>query len=209
MSKKRAGADVPAADDAGESPTRAELQRQMEEARDSISETVSEIKTVVSHQYEEVKDTYETVKEGVVEVLDWREQFERNPVVWGAGAVSVGILIGVGLAHVFDDEEGGGGGHGRRKSKEPGTGERLIGELTGLADAVMPTISGKIKEMFGLDLSEYLSATSARRAASAKKSVPRKLAAKKRAAVSARGAKKSGAKKVSAKKPAAKKARAR
>lgn len=203
MSKKRTGADVPA--DVGENPTRAELQRQMEEARDSITETVSEIKSVVVQQYEEVKDTYETVKEGVGEVLDWREQFERNPVVWGAGAVSVGILIGVGLAHVFDDEESGGGsGRGRRKSKEPGTGERLIGELTGLADAVMPTISGKIKEMFGLDLSEYLSATSARRTAAAKKSAPRKLAAKKRAAGGG-SAKKSGAKKISAKKPGVRK----
>ena len=215
MSQKRVGADVPAAADAGESPTRAALQRQMEEARDSITETVSEIKTVVAQQYEEVKDTYETVKEGVGEVLDWREQFERNPVVWGAGAVSVGILIGVGLAHVFDDEESGGGsGRGRRKSKEPGTGERLIGELTGLADAVMPTISGKIKEMFGLDLSEYLSATSARRAAVAKKSAPRQLEEKKRTAGGGASAKKSGAKKVSAKKmlrrrPAAKKTAAK
>src|SRR5687768_14513614 len=145
MSKKRtAGADADAG--AAESPTKAELQQRMDEARDSITETVSEIKTVVAQQYEEVKETYETVKEGVGEVLDWREQFERNPVVWGAGAVSVGILIGVGLAHVFDEEEQG----GRRQSKEPTTGERLIGELTGLADAVLPTISGKIKELFGL-----------------------------------------------------------
>lgn len=202
MSKKKVVAVVTA--DASENPAKAELQRQMEEARDSITETVSEIKTVVSQQYEEVKDTYETVKEGVGEVLDWREQFERNPVVWGAGAVSVGILIGVGLAHAFDDEDE--RARGRRKSKEPGTGERLIGELTGLADAVMPTISGKIKEMFGLDLSEYLSASqSARRAAVAEKSAPRKLAAKKRAAGGKGGAKKSAAKKPSAAKRGAKK----
>lgn len=191
MSKKRAGAV------GAESPTKAELQRQMEEARDSITETVSEIKTVVAHQYEEVKDTYETVKEGVGEVLDWREQFERNPIVWGAGAVSVGILVGLGLAHVFDDEDE---GPRRRKSKEPGTGERVLSELTGLADAVLPTISGKIKEMFGLDLNDYIRHARERRAPA-----PKRLAAKK-------SAKKGAAKKVSAsakKKAAAKKGGAR
>jgi hypothetical protein len=198
MSKKRAGGAAEAVD--AENPTKAELQRRMEEARDSITETVSEIKTVVAHQYEEVRDTYETVKEGVGEVLDWREQFERNPIVWGAGAVSVGILVGVGLAHLFDDEEE---ARGRRKSKEPTTGERLIGELTGLADAVLPTISGKIKEMFGLDLSDYMSAARARRVEASKKSAPRKLAAKKRPAGGARAAKKTALKKSAAKKSVA------
>src|SRR5688500_2358441 len=175
MSKKRAGGA--SASDAGENRSKADLQRRMDEARDSITETVSEIKTVVAQQYEEVKETYETVKEGVGEVLDWREQFERNPVVWGAGAVSVGILIGVGLAHVFDEEEA--GGRGRRQSKEPTTGERLIGELTGLADAVLPTISGKIKELFGLDLDDYFRQTRERR--ERPKRLASKVAAKKRA----------------------------
>ena len=179
MSKKRAGRA--SASDAGEATSKAELQRRMDEARDSISETVSEIKTVVAHQYEEVKDTYETVKEGVGEVLDWREQFERNPIVWGAGAVSVGILIGVGLAHLFDDEEDEAPGR-RRGSKEPGTGERVIGELTGLADAVLPTISGKIKELFGLDLNDYLRHARERRPAATPKRLASKSATKKRAA---------------------------
>jgi hypothetical protein len=203
MSKKRAGA----ASDAGGAgdPSKAELQRRMDEARDSITETVSEIKSVVSQQYEEVKDTYETVKEGVGEVLDWREQFERNPVVWGAGAVSVGILIGVGLAHLFDEEDG---PRGRRKSKEPGTGERVISELTGLADAVLPTISGKIKELFGLDLDDYMRHAREKRSA-ATAATPKRLAPK--GAAKKRAAKKGAAAKrpASAKKAAAKKARAR
>ena len=195
MSKKRAGRASDS--DAEENPSKAELQRRMEEARDSITETVSEIKTVVAQQYEEVKDTYETVKEGVGEVLDWREQFERNPIVWGAGAVSVGILIGVGLAHLFDEEDE---PRGRRKSKEPGTGERVIGELTGLADAVLPTISGKIKELFGLDLGDYVRHARERRAATTPKRLASKGATKKRAA-----AKKGSAKRVPSKKSASKK----
>jgi len=134
-----------------------------------------------------VRERVETVREGVGEVLDWRDQFERNPVVWGAGAVSVGILIGIGLAHAFDDDDEP-PARGRR-AREPGAGQRLMGELTGLADAVLPTISGKIKEMFGLDLAAYLHETRSRRplpAAPAKRSRAKK------------GAKKGGTKKGAA-----------
>ncbi|HWS54565.1 MAG TPA: hypothetical protein VN228_10575 [Pyrinomonadaceae bacterium] len=181
-------------DGADESPSKRELQRQMDEARDSISETVAEIKTVVAQQYEEVRERVETVREGVGEVLDWREQFERNPVVWGAGAVSVGILIGIGLSRAFDGDEG--PPRRGRRAKEPGAGQRLMGELTGLADAVLPTISGKIKEMFGLDLTAYLEETRRKQLAE-KPARPR--AAKKRGAAKSK-ARKGGAKKGSAKK---------
>lgn len=181
-------------DGADESPSKRELQRQMDEARDSISETVAEIKTVVAQQYEEVRERVETVREGVGEVLDWREQFERNPVVWGAGAVSVGILIGIGLSRAFDGDEG--APRRGRRAKEPGAGQRLMGELTGLADAVLPTISGKIKEMFGLDLTAYLEETRRKQLAE-KPARPR--AAKKRGAAKSK-ARKGGAKKGSAKK---------
>jgi hypothetical protein len=187
MSKEKQGAE--------ESPSKRELQRQMDEARDSITETVAEIKTVVAQQYEEVRERVETVREGVGEVLDWRDQFERNPVVWGAGAVSVGILIGIGLSRAFDDEDEPGRG---RRAKEPGAGQRLMGELTGLADAVLPTISGKIKEMFGLDLAAYLHEAK-RKQLAAKPARPR--AAKKG------GAAKGGARKGAAKKGGAKKGR--
>jgi hypothetical protein len=185
-------------DEAGES--KQELQRRMEETRDSISETVAEIKTVVTQQYEEVRERVETVREGVSEVLDWREQFERNPVVWGAGAVSVGILIGIGLSRAFDDDEGPARGR-RRKTREPNAGQRLMGELTGLADAVLPTISAHIKDLFGLDLDEYLRRTRPpKQLAEKPKRAARKAAARKPAA------KKSAAKKSAAKKSAAKKA---
>ena len=161
MSKRvpRAGAAPPPepAPEPTPEPTKAELRRQMEEARESISDTVAEIKDVVTQQYEEVRERVESVKEGVEEVVNWGEHFERNPLVWGAGAVSAGILIGLGLARVFDDEE-----VSRRVSKgyrKGSTAERLTGELTGLADAVLPTISAKVKEMFGLDLTAYLKET--------------------------------------------------
>ncbi len=134
-------------------PSKAELQRRMEETRESISETVGEIKETVANQYEAVKDTYETVKDGVGEVLDWREQFSRNPIVWGAGAVSLGILVGLGLAHSLGDAPS---PNRRRKSGQAALNESLLSNLSGLSETLMPTMTAKIKEMFGIDLSEYL-----------------------------------------------------
>lgn len=160
-----------------ETEGKAELQRQMEDARESISETVAEIKSVVAHQYEEVKGTVETVKAEVGEVLDWRTEFERNPLVWGAGAVSVGILIGFGIARALDDEDE----PARRRRKKPSKGERMVAELGGFADVVLPTISAKVKELFGLDLDAYLRAAREERRP-ARKRIAKKHAAKKRPA---------------------------
>src|SRR5678816_2677230 len=70
-----------------EEPSKEELQRRLDEARDSISHTVTEIRESVANQIEAVKDT-----------LDWREQFKKRPVAWSAGAVGVGFLVGYGLA---------------------------------------------------------------------------------------------------------------
>jgi hypothetical protein len=182
MSRKRA--------DAGESESKAALRQQMEETRESISETVAEIKSVVTHQYEEVRETVESVKEGVGEVLDWRTEFERNPLVWGAGAVSVGILVGFGIARAFDEKEEP-RPRGRRKTVT--TGEHVVAELSGFAEVVLPTISAKVKELFGLDLDAYL------RAAHAERPAPKRLAKKGSSRKSA-PAKKGAAKKGAAKK---------
>ncbi len=71
----------------GEDPSKAELQRRMEEARESISTTVTEIKDSVAQQVETVKDA-----------LDWREHFKRQPVAWSLGALGVGFLTGYCIA---------------------------------------------------------------------------------------------------------------
>jgi len=60
-----------------------ELQLRMDEARDSITQTVTEIKETVVQQYETVK-----------EALDWREQFKKRPVAWSLGAAGVGFCVG-------------------------------------------------------------------------------------------------------------------
>jgi len=161
----------------GEAESKKALRRQMEDTRESISETVAEIKSVVAHQYEEVRGTVETVRAEVGEVLDWRAEFERNPLVWGAGAVSVGILIGFGIARALDDEDE----PARRGKRGPGKGERMVAELGGFADVVLPTISAKVKELFGLDLDAYLRAAHEERRP-ARKRVAKKSGAKKRPA---------------------------
>ena len=73
-----------------------ELQRRMEEARDSISHTVTEIKETVATQYQAVKDR-----------LDWREQFKKRPVAWTAGSAGVGFLVGYGIAAVVKGDRSG------------------------------------------------------------------------------------------------------
>src|SRR3954466_13937416 len=74
-----------------EEPSKEELQRRMEEARESITQTVTEIKESVTNQYY-------SMKESVTDALDWRHHFRKNPIAFSVGALSVGFLVGYGLA---------------------------------------------------------------------------------------------------------------
>ena len=78
---------------AGE-PSKEELQRRMDVARDSISNTVTEIKETVANQVQAVKDT-----------LDWREQFKKRPVAWCVGAAGVGFSLGYCIANYAKGED--------------------------------------------------------------------------------------------------------
>ena len=75
-------------------PSKEELQRRLDHTRDSISQTVTEIKETVANQVQAVKNT-----------LDWREQFKRRPVTWSAGALGVGFLTGYCIANTFKGED--------------------------------------------------------------------------------------------------------
>src|SRR5688572_8388783 len=78
----------------GEDASKEVLQRRMEQARDSISNTVTEIKENVTQQYETVKDA-----------LDWREHFKKAPVAWSLGAAGVGFFVGYGLAAAISGDD--------------------------------------------------------------------------------------------------------
>lgn len=78
----------------GQERSKEELQRRMDEARDSITNTVTEIKETVAQQYENVKDA-----------LDWREHFKRQPLAWSLGAAGVGLCVGYGIAAAIKEED--------------------------------------------------------------------------------------------------------
>jgi hypothetical protein len=74
----------------------------MEEARESISQTVTEIKDTVVTQYQQVR-------ENISDTLDWREQYRRRTVPFTVGAFAVGALLGYSVMGAFkgdgDDHE--------------------------------------------------------------------------------------------------------
>ncbi|MBC7930539.1 MAG: hypothetical protein H7Z38_08215 [Rubrivivax sp.] len=84
------------ADDAD--ATKAELQRRMDEARESISQTVTEIKESVVNQYQQVRET-------ISDSLDWREQYKRHTLPFTVGAFAVGALVGYSVMGAFGDDD--------------------------------------------------------------------------------------------------------
>jgi hypothetical protein len=176
-------------------PTKVELQRKMEEAREDISQTVAEIKETVTDQYESVKDT-------VSETLDWREQFRKHSVAWSLGALAIGYVVGSGIAASLEDTTK---KKGRRDeglfAEIYAIGETISDELSGVAQTVLlPALARKIKNTFGIDLSEkLLAANLANRSTRSSKKTTKRSSAKKA------GSKKGGAKKRGSGKRAAKK----
>ncbi len=126
-------------------PSKAQLQRQMEEARESIAQTVEEIKDTVS-------DSVESVKETVSDVLDWNEHFAKNPLVWGAAAVGAGLVIGYSIAVMREGEH-----HKRRGRRNDSVAEGLLKELAVVGENILlPAINDRVKSLFGIDLSKHL-----------------------------------------------------
>jgi hypothetical protein len=123
-----------------------QLQRQMNEARDSISHTVEEIKETVEEQYAAVKRTVDGV-------LDWREQFQKDPIVWSVGALSAGFALGYTLGYTHKNV-----GRPRQAHSEVAAfANSLIDELSAVGNSlVMPSLNSKIRDLFGFDFSDIL-----------------------------------------------------
>ncbi len=96
MAEERTLGQARARDSWEEDPSKEELQRRMEQARDSITNTVTEIKENVAQQVETVKDA-----------LDWREHFKKRPVAWSLGAAGAGFFVGYGIAACLSDDDAG------------------------------------------------------------------------------------------------------
>ena len=150
-------------------PSKRELQRQMQRTRESLAETIGEIKDTVEQEYASAKQT-------VSGVLDYREQFKNEPLVWSLGALSAGFALGYTLGYAHKNSK-----HGKQ-SQLTAFADSMVDELSSVGQGlVMPALNVKIKELFGFDFSELLEEMG-----HAKKKRSRKKTPAKRKAVAAK-----------------------
>ena len=152
-------------------PSKRELQRQMQQTRESLAETIGEIKETVEQEYTAAKQT-------VSGVLDYREQFKNEPLVWSLGALSAGFALGYTVGYAHKNTKG------RKQSPLTAFAEGMVDELSTMGQSlVMPALNVKIKELFGVDFSGILNEMGESKKGNSRKRVPakRKSGARKRA----------------------------
>lgn len=116
----------------------------MELTRESLAETIGEIKETVEQEFASAKQT-------VSGVLDYREQFKNEPLVWSLGALSAGFALGYTLGYAHKNTKRG------KQSQLVAFADSLVDELSTVGQGfVMPALNLKIKELFGFDFSELL-----------------------------------------------------
>jgi hypothetical protein len=125
-------------------PTKRELQRQLQLTRESLAETVGGIKETVEQDYEAVRKT-------VAGVLDYREEFKKEPLVWSLGALSAGFALGYTVGYAHKNTK-----HGKQ-SQLTAFASSMVDELSMMGQGiVVPALSDKIRELFGFDFSGLL-----------------------------------------------------
>ena len=128
-----------------ENPSKRQLHQQMERTRESVAETVGEIKETVGEQIA-------TAKRAVTGVLDYREEFQKEPLVWSLGALSAGFALGYTMGYAHKETKG-----ARKKSEVAAFANSMVEELSVVGNSlVMPALNAHIKELFGFDFSEVL-----------------------------------------------------
>ena len=126
-------------------PSKQQLQRQMEKTRQSVSETVGEIKETVNEQIAVAKQT-------VTGVLNYREEFQKEPLVWSLGALSAGFALGYTMGYAHRETKG-----ARKKSEVAAFANSMVEELSAVGNSlVMPALNARIKELFGFDFGDAL-----------------------------------------------------
>jgi hypothetical protein len=135
----------------GEAPSKRQLQRQMGRTRERVTETVEQLKATAGDVKEKAEQQLTSAKEAVTSVLDYREEFQREPVIWGLGALSAGFALGytLGYAHKISKTD--------RHSPMAGFVDGLVDELSKIGQrVVMPNVNVKIRELFGFDFPALL-----------------------------------------------------
>ena len=120
------------------------LQRQIRRTRDSLRDTVEQIQDTAEQKYEAVKKT-------VSDVLDYREEFHKEPVVWTVGALSAGFAAGyaVGYSHKVANSKKG--------SEVANFADTVVNDLSRLGQRlVLPELNAKITELFGFNFGGFL-----------------------------------------------------
>ncbi|HEX5702869.1 MAG TPA: hypothetical protein VFX97_06700 [Pyrinomonadaceae bacterium] len=126
-------------------PSKQQLQKQMEKTRQSVSETVGEIKETVNEQIAVAKQT-------VTGVLNYREEFQKEPLVWSLGALSAGFALGYTMGYAHRETKG-----ARKKSEVAAFANSMVEELSVVGNSlVMPALNARIKELFGFDFGDAL-----------------------------------------------------
>ena len=155
---------------ANEEPqTKAELQRELDKTRESLAGTVDDIKETVTERYEAIKET-------VGGVMNFREQFQNEPLVWSLGALSAGFALGYTTGYAHKEMKGKG-----KHSEVSAFTNSLVDEASLVGKTlVMPTLNLRIKELFGFDFSDLLAEIDRAKLSAPKKGGARKSTARKR-----------------------------
>ena len=134
---------MPTKTDGGETNQK-ELQRKIGRTRDSLRSTVEAIQDKAEQQYTAVKKT-------VSDVLDYRDEFQKEPVVWSLGALSAGFALGytVGYSHKMAKTS--------KHSQFAKFTDSVVDELSHVGQRLLlPELNTKIGELFGFDFAGLL-----------------------------------------------------
>jgi hypothetical protein len=120
------------------------LQRQIRQTRDSVRDTVEQIQDAAEEKYQAVKKT-------VSDVLDYREEFQKEPVVWTVGALSAGFAAGYTLGYSHKVAQS------KKGSQVATFADTVVNDLSRLGQRlVLPELNAKITELFGFNFGGFL-----------------------------------------------------
>ena len=120
------------------------LQRQIRRTQDSLRDTVEQIQETAEQKYQAAKKT-------VSDILDYREEVQKEPVVWTLGALSAGFAVGytIGYSHKVSKNKKG--------SQFATFADTVVNDLSDLGQRlVLPELNSKITELFGFNFGGFL-----------------------------------------------------
>jgi hypothetical protein len=109
------------------------------------------LRSTVEAIQDKAEEQFQTVKQTVSDVLDYREEFQKEPVVWSLGALSAGFALGytVGYSHKVAKNS--------KNSQFAKFADTVVGELSTVGQRlVMPELNTKIRQLFGFDFAGLL-----------------------------------------------------